>query len=58
MVKKLRTQILKMLLDSKVSTAIYEDENGLEIYAIEEFQYSDHSNHQRKISIKITEEVK
>ena len=57
MFKKLRTQILKMLLDSKVTTAIYEDENGLEIYAVEEFQQYDHSKHQRKISIKITEEV-
>ena len=58
MVKKLRTQILKMLLDNKVATSIYEDENVLEIYAVEEFKHSDHSKHKRTISIVIFEEVK
>ena len=57
MFKKLRTQVLKMLLYYNVATAIYEDEHCLEICATEEFEYSDHSKHTRKISIKIIEEV-
>ena len=57
MFKKLRTQILKMLLDSKVATAIYKDDNIIKISAVEEFQHSDHSKHHRTILITITEEV-
>lgn len=57
MFKKLRTQILKILLDNKVATAIYEDGNIVKISAVEEFQYSDNSKHYRTILITMTEEV-
>lgn len=58
MFKKLRTQILKMLLEAKMTTAITEDDNSIQISAVEEFQHSDHSKHYRTILITMTEEVK
>ena len=58
MFKKLRTQILKMLLGAKMTTSITEDDNIVKISAVEEFQNSDHSKHYRTILITMTEEVK
>ena len=58
MFKKLRTQILKMLLDAKMTTSITEDGNIIKISAVEELQHSDHSKHYRTILITMTEEVK
>lgn len=58
MFKKLRTNILKMLLGAKMTTAITERDNAIEISAVEEFQHSDHSKHYRTILITMTEEVK
>ena len=57
MFKKLRTQILKMLLGDKMTTSITEDGNIVKISAVEEFQHSDHSKHYRTILITMTEEV-
>ena len=57
MFKKLRTQILKMLLGAKMTTSITEDGNIVKISAVEEFQHSDHSKHYRTILITMTEEV-
>ena len=57
MFKKLRTQILKILLDAKMTTSITEYGNIVRISAVEEFQHSDHSKHYRKIRIKIEEDV-
>lgn len=57
MFKKLRTQILKMLLEDKMTTSITEDDNVVQISAVEEFQNSDHSKHYRTILITMTEEV-
>lgn len=58
MFKKLRTQILKMLLGAKMTTSITEDCNIVKISAVEEFQHSDHTKHYRTILITMTEEVK
>ena len=57
MFNRLRTQILKMLLDAKMTISITEDDNIVQISAFEEFQHSDHSKHKRNISIVIVEEV-
>ena len=57
MFKKIRTQILKMLLSAKMTTSITEDGNIVKISAVEEFQHSDHSKHYRTILITMTEEV-
>lgn len=57
MFKKLRTNILKMLLGAKMTTSITEDEHSVKISAVEEFQHSDHSKHYRTILITMTEEV-
>ena len=57
MFKKLRTQILKMLLGAKMTISITEDDNIVRISAVEEFQHSDHSKHYRTILITMTEEV-
>ena len=58
MFKKIRTQILKMLLGAKMTTSITEDGNIVKISAVEEFQHSDHSKHYRTILITMTEEVR
>lgn len=57
MFKKLIIQIMNMLLDAKFATGYSYKDNSIEIYAIQEFQHSDHSKHYRKIRIKIEEEV-
>ena len=57
MFKKIRTQILKMLLGANMATSITEDGNIVKISAVEELQYSDHSKHYRTILITMTEEV-
>lgn len=57
MFKKLRTQILKMLLDAKMTTSITESDNIVCITALEYFQHYDHSKHSRCIMISIKEEV-
>ena len=57
MFKKLRTNILKMLLGANMTTSITEDGNIIRISAVEEFQHSDHSKHYRTILITMTEEV-
>ena len=58
MFKKLRTQILKMLLGAKMTTSITDDGNIVKISAVEEFQHYYHTKHYRTILITITEEVK
>ena len=58
MFKKLRTQILKMLLGANITTSIITNGNIVKISAVEEFQHSDHSKHYRTILITMTEEVK
>lgn len=58
MFKKLRTEILKMLLGAKMTTSITESDNIVWITAVEEFQHYDHSKHHRCIMISIKEEVK
>lgn len=57
MFKKLRIQILKMLLGTRMTTSITEDEHCVQISAVEEFQHSDHTKHYRTILITMTEEV-
>ena len=58
MFKKLRIQILKLLLGSRMTTYMTEDENSIFISAVEEFQHSDHTRHYRTILITMTEEVR
>lgn len=57
MFKKLRLNILKLLLGAKMTTSITEDDHSIQISAVEEFQYSDHTKHYRTILITMTEEV-